>query len=260
MPYEGLIRLCCFLGAALTLGLWEIWAPRLDRPALRQLRWPGNLGLVALSTLIIRLIFPILPVGLALWAQEHGWGLLNALALPEYAAGLASIVLLDLAIYWQHVASHRVFWFWRLHRVHHADTVLDLTTALRFHPLEMLLSLAYKLALVLILGPPAWAVLAFEILLNALPLFNHANVALPLGLDRVLRRIIVTPDMHRVHHSVSMSEANTNFGFCFPWWDRLFATYLVQPTAGHEGMAIGLNIFRAPAEARLWQLLRMPFL
>ena len=259
IPNEGLIRLGFFLGAALLLACWEVLAPRLARPALRSLRWPGNLGLVALSTLLIRLLFPILPVGLAAWTQARGWGLLGALPLPAWAAGLAAVALLDCAIYLQHVASHRLRWFWRLHRVHHADTVLDLTTALRFHPLEMLISLAYKLALVLVLGPPAWAVLAFEVLLNALPLFNHANVRLPLGLDRVLRRVLVTPDMHRVHHSSDMVEANNNFGFCFPWWDRLFATYQAQPALGHEGMAIGLQIFRAPAEAGLWRLLRMPF-
>lgn len=259
MNQEALLRLTIFLCVVLALALWEVLAPRLPRPAERRLRWPGNLGLVVVSTLLIRLVFPILPVGLAALAQARGWGLMNALAMPPWAAGLCAILLLDCAIYWQHVASHRWRWFWRLHRVHHADTVLDLTTAVRFHPLEMLLSLAYKLALVLVLGPPAWAVLAFEILLSALPLFNHANVGLPLPLDRALRRVLVTPDMHRVHHSTDMREANTNFGFCFPWWDRLFASYQDQPALGHQGMAIGLTIFRAPAEAGLWRLLRMPF-
>ena len=271
MNHEALLRLTVFVGVVLALALWEGLAPRLDRPAERLRRWPGNLGLVALSTLLIRLLVPVLPVGLAALAQARGWGLCNVLALPDPAAGqwagqwvglsagLISILLLDLAIYWQHVASHRWRWFWLLHRVHHADTVLDLTTAVRFHPLEMLLSLGYKLALVLALGPPAWAVLTFEILLNALPLFNHANARLPLCLDRWLRLLVVTPDMHRVHHSTNMREANTNFGFCFPWWDRLFSTYQDQPGAGHQGMTIGLTIFRAPAEARLWRLLRMPF-
>ncbi len=259
MEHEALIRLAVFLAVVLALALWEVLAPRLDRPAERLRRWPGNLGLVALSTLIIRLLVPVLPVGLAALAQARGWGLLNALPLPDLAAGLGTILLFDLAIYWQHVASHRWRWFWRLHRVHHADTVLDLTTAVRFHPLELLLSLAYKLLLVLALGPPAWAVLAFEILLNALPLFNHANVRLPLRLDRALRLAVVTPDMHRVHHSTDLREANTNFGFCFPWWDRAFATYQDQPARGHEGMAIGLNIFRDRAWAGLWRLLRMPF-
>ncbi|MDR3640638.1 MAG: sterol desaturase family protein [Humidesulfovibrio sp.] len=259
MPNEGLIRLSAFLGAALALMLWEVLAPRLERPALRGLRWPGNLALVALSTLLIRLLFPVLPVGLALWARGQGWGLLNALPLPEPVGGLAAIALLDLAIYGQHVAAHRLRWFWRLHRVHHADTVLDVTTAVRFHPLEMLLSLTYKLCLVLALGPPAWAVLAFELLLNALPLFNHANVRLPLPVDRALRLAVVTPDMHRVHHSVDPREANTNFGFCFPWWDRLFGTYQDQPATGHEGMGIGLGIFRDKSWTGLWGLLRIPF-
>jgi len=259
MNHEVLLRLSAFVGVVLALALWEVLAPRLDRPAERLRRWPGNLGLVVLSTLLIRLLVPVLPVGLAALAQARGWGLMNVLALPDPIAGFCAILLLDCAIYWQHVASHRWRWFWRLHRVHHADTVLDLTTAVRFHPLEMLLSLGYKLALVLALGPPAWAVLAFELLLSSLPLFNHANARLPLGLDRALRRALVTPDMHRVHHSTDMREANTNFGFCFPWWDRIFATYQDQPGAGHQGMTIGLTIFRAPAEAGMWRLLRMPF-
>ena len=257
MTNEGTLRLGVFLGVALALVLWEGVAPRLERPALRGLRWPGNLGLVALSTALIRLLFPVLPVGLAAWLAERGLGLLNHFPVPEWLAGVLAILLFDLAIYGQHVASHRVRWFWRLHRVHHADTVLDVTTAVRFHPLEMLLSLVWKLALVLALGPPAWAVLTFELLLNALPMFNHANALVPA--DALLRLFVVTPDMHRVHHSTDLREANTNFGFCFPWWDRLLGTYQDQPKAGHEGMAIGLAIFRDQSWARLWGLLRMPF-
>lgn len=254
---EGMVRLGAFLGVAVALALWESLAPRLERPALRGLRWPANLGLVALSTALIRLLFPVLPVGLAAWAAERGWGLFNLLPVPWWFAGALAILLLDMAIYGQHVASHRLRWFWRLHRVHHADTVLDLTTAVRFHPVEMLLSLAWKLALVLALGPPAWAVLTFELLLNALPMFNHANIRLPA--DGIVRLLLVTPDMHRVHHSTDLREANTNFGFCFPWWDWLFGTYQAQPKAGHEGMAIGLAIFRDRSWAGLWGLLRMPF-
>ena len=257
MDAEGALRLTVFLGAGLCLAAWETLAPRLDRPALRGLRWPGNLGLVLVSTGLIRLVVPVLPVALAALATQRGWGLMNALALPDWLAALLAVLLLDLAIYWQHVASHRLRWFWRLHRVHHADTVLDLTTAVRFHPLEMLFSLGWKLALVLVLGPPAQAVLAFEILLNALPMFNHANIRLPA--DGLLRLLLVTPDMHRVHHSTDMREANTNFGFCFPWWDRIFGTYQAQPRSGHEGMTIGLAIFRDHSWARLWGLLRMPF-
>lgn len=257
MDAEGLLRLAAFLGTGLCLAAWEALAPRLDRPALRGLRWPGNLGLVLVSTGLIRLVVPVLPVALAALAAQRGWGLLNALALPVWLAAPLAVLLLDLAIYWQHVASHRVRWFWRLHRVHHADTVLDLTTAVRFHPLEMLLSLGWKLALVLALGPPAQAVLAFEILLNALPMFNHANIRLPA--DGLLRLLLVTPDMHRVHHSTDLREANTNFGFCFPWWDRVFGSYQAQPGRGHEGMAIGLAIFRDRSWAGLWGLLRMPF-
>lgn len=254
---EGTVRLTAFLSVALALALWEVFAPRLERPALRGLRWPGNLGLVALSTALIRLLFPVLPVGLASWTAERGWGLFNILPGPEWLAGVLAILLFDLAIYGQHIASHRVRWFWRLHRVHHADTVLDLTTAVRFHPLEMLLSLVWKLALVLALGPPAWAVLTFELLLNALPMFNHANIRL--RADGFVRLLLVTPDMHRVHHSTDLREANTNFGFCFPWWDQLFGTYQDHPNAGHEGMTIGLAIFRDQSWARLWGLLRMPF-
>lgn len=257
MDAEGVLRLAAFLGTGLCLAAWEALAPRLDRPALRLLRWPGNLGLVLVSTALIRLAVPVLPVALAALAAQRGWGLMNALALPGWLAAPLAVLLLDLAIYWQHVASHRMRWFWRLHRVHHADTVLDLTTAVRFHPLEMLLSLGWKLALVLALGPPAQAVLAFEILLNALPMFNHANIRLPA--DGPLRLLLVTPDMHRVHHSSDMREANTNFGFCFPWWDRVFGTYQAQPGMGHEGMAIGLAIFRDSSWAKLWGLLSMPF-
>lgn len=257
MDAESTLRLAAFAGTGLALAAWEVLAPRLDRPALRLLRWPGNLGLVALSTALIRLAAPVLPVGLATLAAQHGWGLMNALALPAWLAAPLAVLLLDLAIWGQHVASHRLRWFWRLHRVHHADTVLDLTTAVRFHPLEMLLSLGWKLALVLLLGPPAQAVLAFEILLNALPMFNHANIRLPA--DGFVRLVLVTPDMHRVHHSTNLREANTNYGFCFPWWDRMFGTYRAQPGKGHEGMAIGLAIFRDRAWARLWGLLRMPF-
>lgn len=260
MPNEGLIRLGSFLGVACLLALWEALAPRLKRPARRLLRWPGNLGLVVVSTVLIRLIFPILPVALAARLHGHGWGLFEILPLPEWTIGVAAILCLDCAIYWQHRASHAFRWFWRLHRVHHADTVLDLTTAVRFHPLEMLLSLAFKLTLVFALGPPALAVLAFEVLLNALPMFNHANIFLPVGLDAGLRLAVVTPDMHRVHHSTILREANTNFGFCFPWWDRLFRTYQAQPAKGHAGMTIGLNIFRDSSWARLWGLVRMPFI
>lgn len=257
MPSENIMRVGAFFGVAGLLVIWEILAPRLSRPSLRVLRWPGNLGLVLISTVLIRLIFPVLPVGLAVWVVGHGLGLISLLPLPEILAGLLGIALLDLGIYGQHVASHHFRWFWRLHRVHHADTVLDLTTALRFHPLEMLLSLAYKLVLVLVLGSPVWAVLVFEILLNALPMFNHANIRLP-G-DAWVRRAVVTPDMHRVHHSVTPGETNSNFGFCFPWWDLFFKTYRAQPVLGHEGMTVGLGIFRERPWMRLWGLLRMPF-
>jgi sterol desaturase/sphingolipid hydroxylase (fatty acid hydroxylase superfamily)/rhodanese-related sulfurtransferase len=241
------------------MALWEILAPRRQQVVGRLRRWPGNLGIVALDTLLVRLAFPTAAVGMALAAEANGWGLLPALALPPVAAVIAGVILLDLAIYLQHVLFHAVPVLWRLHRVHHADLEFDTTTGVRFHPIEILLSLAIKFGVIAALGTPAVAVVIFEVLLNATSLFNHGNVRLPQRLDRWLRWFVVTPEMHRVHHSIVPRETNSNFGFNLPWWDRLLGTYRAQPEAGHESMTIGIEQFRDPGELRLDRLLTQPF-
>ncbi len=257
--YEPLIRLGAFGGVFTVMAIWELVGPRRRQAIGRGLRWPGNLGVVVIDTLLVRLVFPATAVGLALVAEEQGWGLLNEIGLPVWLAVVASVVVLDLAIYFQHVLFHAVPALWRLHRMHHADLEFDVTTGLRFHPIEILLSMVIKLAVVAALGAPAVAVLIFEVLLNATSMFNHSNVRLPLGLDRTLRWFVVTPDMHRVHHSILLRETNSNFGFNLPWWDRLFGTYRAQPAAGHEGMTIGIEQFRDPRELGLDRMLLQPF-
>ena len=255
---EPLIRMGVFLGVLIVMAVWEAAAPRRRRALPRLLRWSNNLALVVLDTLLVRLAFPVVAVGVAVIAQERGWGLLNLIDLPGWLEFVLALVVLDLAIYLQHVAFHAVPWLWRLHRVHHADLDFDVTTGLRFHPAEILLSMAYKLAVVAALGPPAAAVLVFEVLLNATAMFNHANLALPQRVDRVLRLLVVTPDMHRVHHSVHPDETNSNYGFNVPWWDRLLGTYRAQPRDGHEAMTIGIGQFRAPRELWLDRMLAQP--
>jgi sterol desaturase/sphingolipid hydroxylase (fatty acid hydroxylase superfamily) len=240
------------------MAAWEHFAPRRRQEVPRLVRWPNNLGIVVVNTLVVRLIFPTAAVGLALVAEAQGWGLFNALAAPWWVAVIGSLIVLDLAIYLQHVLFHAVPAFWRLHRVHHADLEFDVTTGLRFHPVEILLSMGIKLAVVVALGPPAVAVLIFEVVLNATSMFNHGNVRLPAHVDRVLRWVVVTPDMHRVHHSVRPDETNSNFGFNLPWWDRLLGTYRAQPTDGHEGMTIGIEQFRQARELWLDRMLIQP--
>jgi sterol desaturase/sphingolipid hydroxylase (fatty acid hydroxylase superfamily) len=256
---ENLIRLTAFAGIFAAMAAWEILAPRRDQKLGRGTRWPGNIGVVVLDTVLVRLVFPTTAVGLALVAEARGWGLLHALELPMWAGVPLAVIALDLAIYLQHVLFHAVPALWRLHRMHHADLDFDVTTGARFHPIEILLSMGIKLGVVAALGAPALAVLAFEVLLNATSMFNHSNVRMPARLDRVLRRIVVTPDMHRVHHSIVVRETNSNFGFNLPWWDRLFGTYRDQPAAGHLGMTIGIDQFRDPAEQRLDRMLTQPF-
>lgn len=260
LAHEPAIRLGCFAGIFAAMAVLEALAPRRRRTLSRWARWPGNLGIVVLNTLALRLVFPVAAVGLAALAQERGWGLLNSVALPDWVKFVAAFLLLDLAIYLQHVMFHAVPALWRLHRMHHADLDFDVTTGARFHPLEILLSMGLKLAVVAALGAPAVAVLAFEVVLNATSMFNHANLGLPLSIDRALRWILVTPDMHRVHHSVVVNETNSNFGFNLPWWDRLLGTYRPQPAAGHEGMTIGLDVFRDPGQLRLDRMLIQPLI
>jgi sterol desaturase/sphingolipid hydroxylase (fatty acid hydroxylase superfamily) len=256
---EPVIRLGCFLGILSAMALWEALAPRRQQAVGRSRRWPNNLGLVVLDTLAVRLLFPLAGVGMAFLAQSKGWGLFNLVPMPGWFATPAAVILLDLTIYGQHVAFHAVPMLWRLHRLHHADLEVDVTTGLRFHPGEILLSMAIKLAAVAALGAPPLAVLVFEILLNASSLFNHGNASLPLRIDRVLRLVVVTPDMHRVHHSIDRQETDSNFGFNLPWWDRLFGTYRAQPAAGHARMTVGIDRFRDPRELRLDRMLWQPW-
>ena len=256
---EPLVRLCFFLGVLIAMAAWEAAAPRRRRDIPRLLRWTNNLMIVVVDAIVVRLVFPMVAVGLALVAADQGWGLLNVLEAPDSLAFVVSLLVLDLAIYLQHVMFHAVPALWRVHRVHHADLEFDVTTGLRFHPVEILLSMGVKLAAVVALGPPAIAVLVFEVLLNASAMFNHSNVRIVPGIDRVLRWIVVTPDMHHVHHSIVVSETNSNFGFSLPWWDRLFGTYRAQPAAGHDAMTIGIGQFREAADLRLDRMLVQPF-
>jgi sterol desaturase/sphingolipid hydroxylase (fatty acid hydroxylase superfamily) len=256
---EASIRLGSFAAVFAAVALWEMAAPRRSRSYSRLRRWPSNLALVALNTALVRVLLPITAVGLAISAVNHGWGLFNNLRVAPWAAIVASVILLDLAIYLQHVMFHAVPALWRLHRMHHADLDFDVTTGARFHPIEILFSMLIKFAAVAALGIPAVSVLVFEVLLNATSMFNHGNVRIPARIDRYVRRIVVTPDMHRVHHSILVDETNSNFGFNLPWWDRLLGTYRDQPAAGHERMTIGIEQFRDARELWLDRMLLQPF-
>ncbi len=255
---EPVVRMVFFLGVLGAMAIWELSAPRRRIEIPRVVRWTNNLGMVVLDTLIVRFTYPVAAVGLALLADQKGWGLFNMIDAPDWLAIVLAVVLLDLAIYLQHVLFHAVPALWRLHRMHHADVGFDVTTGLRFHPLEILISMAIKMGLVLALGPPAVAVLVFEILLNATAMFNHSNIHLPAKVDRVLRLFVVTPDMHRVHHSVDRRETDSNYGFNLPWWDRLLGTYVAQPRQGHEGMTIGIEQFRSRRDQWMDRLLLQP--
>jgi sterol desaturase/sphingolipid hydroxylase (fatty acid hydroxylase superfamily) len=257
--HEAIIRLAAFGGIFAAMAVWEILGPRRETTVGRALRWPNNLSLVVLNTVLVRILFPTTAVGMALVAEDRGFGLFNAVTLPFWVGAVVSVVVLDLAIYLQHIIFHAVPALWRLHRMHHADLEFDVSTGLRFHPVEILLSMVIKFMVVAAVGAPAVAVLIFEVLLNATSMFNHSNVRIPLGIDRVLRLVIVTPDMHRVHHSIFPGETNSNFGFNLPWWDRLFGTYRAQPAAGHEAMTIGIEEFRDSRDLRLDRMLLLPF-
>jgi sterol desaturase/sphingolipid hydroxylase (fatty acid hydroxylase superfamily) len=260
LAHALVVRLACFGGVLAAMAAWEQLASRRPWSVARATRWTSHLLLSALNTLIVRALLPLTAVGVAALAQTDGWGLFNRYHVPEALAIVLSIIALDLVIYFQHVMFHAVPVLWRVHRVHHADLDFDVTTGIRFHPIEIALSLAIKLAAILLLGAPPAAVLIFEVLLNATSLFNHGNVRMPPSFDRWLRRLVVTPDMHRVHHSIIWKETNSNFGFNLPWWDRLFGTYRDQPQAGHDGMTIGLeNIRDETRVAHLAGILRMPF-
>jgi len=265
MMLEGLldaevwVRLGAFAGVLALMTLLESIWPCRPRTYLRWQRWPANLAMVAVDSAVVRALFPTAAVGIAWWAQTRGLGLWPWLEVPGWFALVASVILLDLVIYLQHVAFHYVPVLWRLHRMHHTDVDVDVTTAGRFHQIEIVFSMLLKAGVVIALGAPAAAVLIFEVLLNATSVFNHANLQLHRPLDRVLRWIVVTPDMHRIHHSVIPRETNSNFGFNLPWWDRLFGTYRNLPEKGYDGMTTGLEIYREVEDQRLLSLLYQPF-
>lgn len=256
---EGTIRLTAFAGVLGVMALAEAAFPRRVRTQKRSMRWFTNGALVAIDAIVLRLIFPVLAVGVAIWATAQGWGLLNVIDLPIWLEIVLAILLLDMAVYTQHVASHKIPFLWRIHKVHHADRDIDVTTGARFHPIEIVLSMAYKMAVVVALGPAALAVFLFEVILNASAMFNHSNVKLPLGLDKLMRLAVVTPDMHRVHHSIVRRETDRNYGFFLTWWDRAFGTYQSQPEHGHDGVTIGLAEHQDEAPNSLWWSLKLPF-
>lgn len=257
--YEPMIRLGAFAGVFALMTAWELLTPRRPQTVERNWRWPNNLGVLAVDALLVRVVLPVTTVGFALVAEAHGVGLFNMITLPAWASIIVSVMVLDLAIYLQHVLFHAVPALWRLHRMHHADLEVDVTTGLRFHPVEIFLSTGVKLTVVAAVGAPAAAVLIFEVLLNATSIFNHSNVRIPAAVDRILRWFVVTPDMHRVHHSIVRRETNSNFGFNLPWWDRLLGTYRAQPAAGHAAMTIGIEQFRDPRELGIDRMLLQPF-
>ncbi|MDZ4185334.1 MAG: sterol desaturase family protein [Desulfuromonadales bacterium] len=259
MENEVVWRIVSFSAILFAIGLWEILAPRRPLTTRKSQRWFANLSMIAIATLVVRLTFPLLPVGLAIIAQEQGWGIFNFVSLPPWLEIILAVVLLDFVIYLQHVMFHFLPVLWRLHRMHHSDLDLDASSGNRFHPVEIVISIGIKFGAVLIIGPAPFAVLLFEILLNATAIFNHGNIRLPLRIDRWLRTVLVTPDMHRVHHSIIPRETNSNFGFSLSWWDYLCGTYRSQPGAGHLEMVIGLKEYRDPARLTLPRLLVQPF-
>lgn len=256
---EGIIRLGFFVGIFVVVAIMELIVPRRPLTTSKATRWFGNIGIVAINTVLVRLLFSTGAVGVAIWVEGQGWGMLNSFALPLWLKVVLSIALLDFIIYLQHVMFHAVPLLWRLHMMHHADMDYDVTTGTRFHPIEILISMLIKTSAIMLLGAPALGVVIFEILLNGTAMFNHGNFFIHLGTDRVLRWFVVTPDMHRVHHSVFPSEANSNFGFNMPWWDRLMGTYRAQPMRGHDEMTIGLNQFQDPSRLTLPWMLILPF-
>ncbi len=257
---ELFIRLGFFVVVFAVMGLWECAAPRRELKTAKSVRWFNNLSITFLNSTLVRLVLPVIAIEMAFISAERGWGIFQILQLPSYSAGILSIIILDFTIYLQHVVFHIVKPFWKLHMMHHTDMDIDVTTGARFHPIEILLSMNIKVAFVATLGAPPWSVLVFEILLNATSMYNHSNIYIPSGVDRVVRWFVVTPDMHRVHHSVIINETNSNYGFNFPWWDRIFRTYRAQPVKGHIDMNIGLANFRDPKRLTLPWMLAIPFL
>ena len=258
MAHEPFIRLAAFLGVFTAVAIWESLSPRRKLDTSKTLRWISNISITLIGTAVVRGLFPVLAVTFA--ANGSTMGLLHQVPLPFFIKVVVGVLAFDLIIYGQHVMFHSIPLLWRLHMMHHADLDMDVTTGLRFHPVEIVLSMGIKLAAILLVGPPVLAVILFEILLNATSMFNHGNIRMPAGLDSLLRLFVVTPDMHRVHHSVVILETNSNFGFNLPWWDRLFGTYRAQPAAGHDDMVLGLSQFRNPQRLTLPWLLALPFI
>lgn len=260
---EATIRLAAFLSIFIAMAIYELWSPKLERAemtgALKSRRWLINLSMVIISSIFLRILFPAAAVGTAIWAQSNGYGLFNNIDAPKILIGLLCFVVLDFSVWLEHFASHKIPLLWRIHRMHHSDQGFDLTTALRFHPLEIVLSMVWKAAIIILLGAPVFAVLVFEIVLNGMAMFNHANARLPKRLDAVLRKLVVTPDMHRVHHSTINKETDSNYGFNFSFWDRIFSTYIAQPSLGHKDMKIGLNDFQGAKTSNLKWALLLPF-
>ena len=257
---EALIRGIVFAFIFVAMMCWEMLAPRRTLALSRLQRWGNNIGLFLLNSLLLRLLFPAAAVGMALAVNARDWGLLNQFEMPGWGEIVIALVLLDLAIWLQHWLMHRVPLLWRLHRVHHADLDFDLTTGFRFHTLEIILSMLFKGLFILLLGPAVIAVLIFEVVLNAMAVFNHSNISLPAPAESWLRRLVVTPDMHRVHHSIEFRETNSNYGFNLSIWDRMFRTYIDQPQSGHDNMTIGIPKFRDPSQVdRLPGMLLLPF-
>jgi sterol desaturase/sphingolipid hydroxylase (fatty acid hydroxylase superfamily) len=259
IEHQVVIRLVSFFVIFLVMALFETLVPRRALRTSKASRWVSNLSITFLDALVSRLIFPVSAAGLAIWAGERGLGLFNYGAVGSFPAGVISIVFLDFIVYLQHLVFHKVRLFWPLHGMHHTDLDIDVTTGTRFHPLEIAISMLIKMGIVLLLGVPAWSFVVFEVFLNGTAMFNHSNVKINPAIDRVLRLVLVTPDMHRVHHSVIIREHDTNYGFNLPWWDRAFGTYKSQPEAGHDNMVIGLANFRDPAVLTLPGLLILPF-
>ncbi len=257
---QEIIRLSVFIGVFITMALLESLAPKKQRALPRSRRWLTNWSLVIIDSIALRIFVPVLAVAVAQWVSNHGWGLMSLVNFPFWIECLLAIVLLDMLIYWQHVASHHLPILWRFHKVHHADRDIDVTTGARFHPIEIVLSMLYKFVCIALLGPPALAVFFFEVILNASAMFNHSNVRLPNPLDTLLRTLIVTPDMHRVHHSVAVNETNSNYGFFLSIWDKLFGSYIDQPKEGHEDMVIGLQEYQDQRPSTLLWSLKIPFI
>lgn len=259
IEFEGQIRLSIFILVFSIMAIWELKAPYRELRFNRASRWPHQLGLIALNTLAVRVLFPVAAVGTAQTMQQHGWGLMNWLEFNPAIAIFLGFLLLDFAIYWQHVIAHKLGWFWKLHRTHHADTDYDLTTGLRFHPLEIILSMLIKMLVVALLGIPAIAVILFEIVLSGSAMFNHSNIKIPDSIEPVIRKLIVTPSMHRIHHSTHQFEHDSNYGFFLSIWDRFFKSYTEKPIEDDQTMPIGLKIFRGQGTQQLDKILQMPF-